>query len=130
MKHFLLDTIGILFILISPLLGWIPGPGGIPLFLAGLGLLAINHSWAKRWIKSIENKGSKFVDMIFVDHKLLKATYDILSLLLIFLGIYYIYHHTTNLILSLSVLALFTGVGIFLGNRKRLKSFSEWIKKR
>jgi hypothetical protein len=44
------------------LLGWLPGPGGIPLFLVGLSLLAINHEWAKKRMDSIKNTWQEFVD--------------------------------------------------------------------
>jgi hypothetical protein len=53
-KIILIDTLGVICIIGAILLGWLPGPGGIPLLLAGLGLLAINHPWAQRrmdWLK-------------------------------------------------------------------------------
>ena len=127
-KHVLLDIVGVLLIIISPLLGWIPGPGGIPLLLAGLSLLAVNHSWAKRWLKQINKRGSDLVELIFVDHTIWKIIYDIVSTLFVFVGIYFIYSHTSNFILSLAIFALLTGLGLFAGNRKRLQRFIKWIK--
>lgn len=40
--------VGILLILISPLFGAVPGPGGIFVFAAGLALVLRTSMWAKR----------------------------------------------------------------------------------
>jgi hypothetical protein len=39
---------GILLVIISPLVGAIPGPGGVIVFAAGLGLMLKYSEWAKR----------------------------------------------------------------------------------
>ena len=39
---------GILLIIVSPLVGAIPGPGGVFVFAAGLALTLQNSEWAKR----------------------------------------------------------------------------------
>lgn len=39
---------GTLFIIAAGLTGWLPGPGGIPLFLVGIAILATEFAWAKR----------------------------------------------------------------------------------
>ncbi|GAA2183909.1 hypothetical protein GCM10009785_29580 [Brooklawnia cerclae] len=41
-------VIGAVLIIAAPLTGWLPGPGGIPLFLAGMAVLASEFMWAKR----------------------------------------------------------------------------------
>ena len=43
-----LFALGILMILVSPLVGAIPGPGGIIVFAFGLGLVLKYSEWAKR----------------------------------------------------------------------------------
>ena len=40
--------LGILLIIVSPLVGAIPGPGGVFVFAAGLALVLQNSEWAKR----------------------------------------------------------------------------------
>lgn len=40
--------IGIAFLLITPLIGVLPGPGGVVTFGIGLGLILRNSAWAKR----------------------------------------------------------------------------------
>ena len=44
----LLFLLGCLLILVSPLVGVIPGPGGVVVFAAGLGLVLKYSDWAKR----------------------------------------------------------------------------------
>lgn len=41
-------VIGIAFVLITPLIGVLPGPGGVVTFGIGLGLILRNSAWAKR----------------------------------------------------------------------------------
>jgi hypothetical protein len=40
--------LGVLLILVSPLVGAVPGPGGVIVFAAGLGLSLKYSDWAKR----------------------------------------------------------------------------------
>ena len=40
--------VGFTFVLAAGLTGWIPGPGGIPLFLIGVAILATEFEWAER----------------------------------------------------------------------------------
>ncbi|MBC7985132.1 MAG: hypothetical protein H7X93_00445, partial [Sphingomonadaceae bacterium] len=46
--RFCLALLGGLLMLISPLVGAIPGPGGVIVFAAGLALMLKNSLWAKR----------------------------------------------------------------------------------
>ena len=46
-KPFVL-VVGLLFVIAAGLTGWLPGPGGIPLFLIGIAILATEFAWAKR----------------------------------------------------------------------------------
>jgi hypothetical protein len=43
-----LFVLGVLLIIVSPLVGAIPGPGGLFVFAAGLALILRNSEWAKR----------------------------------------------------------------------------------
>lgn len=40
--------VGVLLMTTAVLTGWLPGPGGIPLFLVGLAVLASEFEWAHR----------------------------------------------------------------------------------
>ena len=46
-RHALL-LLGVLLIILSPLIGAIPGPGGVFVFAAGFGLVLKYSGWAKR----------------------------------------------------------------------------------
>ncbi|TCC25756.1 hypothetical protein E0H92_32340 [Kribbella speibonae] len=53
-------VLGGILIIAAPLTGWLPGPGGIPLFIAGLAVLASEFEWAQRllyrvkdWVKAL-----------------------------------------------------------------------------
>ncbi len=41
-------VIGFTFVVAAGLTGWLPGPGGIPLFLVGVAILATEYEWAER----------------------------------------------------------------------------------
>lgn len=41
--------VGLSFVITAGLIGWVPGPGGIPLFLVGVAILATEYSWAERF---------------------------------------------------------------------------------
>jgi hypothetical protein len=40
--------VGLLIVIISPFTGVLPGPGGIPVFLIGVAILATEFEWARR----------------------------------------------------------------------------------
>src|SRR3712207_4967153 len=43
-----LFLLGVVLIIVSPLVGAVPGPGGVIVFAAGLGLMLKYSEWAKR----------------------------------------------------------------------------------
>ncbi|GAA1649486.1 hypothetical protein GCM10009744_46210 [Kribbella alba] len=47
-------VLGCLLIIAAPLTGWLPGPGGIPLFIAGLAVLASEFEWAQRLLQRVK----------------------------------------------------------------------------
>lgn len=44
----LILIIGLTLVIMSGLIGWLPGPGGIPMFLAGVAILATEFAWAEQ----------------------------------------------------------------------------------
>ncbi|MDZ7786029.1 MAG: hypothetical protein U5L95_02800 [Candidatus Saccharibacteria bacterium] len=128
LRHIIFDLIGVTLIALSPTLGWLPGPGGIPLLLAGLGFLSINHNWAKKLVVYVKENGIKLGKFIFHEHPAVQAAYDIFSVLFMGIGIYLISTYTQNLTLAVAIVLLFTALTLFLGNRKRLDTFSRWLK--
>lgn len=130
LKHIVFDVLGVTLILLSPTLGWLPGPGGIPLLLAGLGFLSVHHDWAKKLITYIKKNGIKIGEQIFREHPALQAIYDLVSFGLFAGGIYLITVYTRSLTLSIAIVCIFTALTIFLGNRKRLERLNKVLKKK
>jgi len=65
---------GMTLVLASGLFGWIPGPGGIPLFLAGVAILATEYDWAERFkqrILLLVNISSQW----YAKHRVLGSTF-------------------------------------------------------
>lgn len=127
-KHIILDLLGVLLMLISPLFGWLPGPGGIPIFIAGLALLAVNHEWAKRWLTTIRQKGINLADYIFVKHPIWEAFYDIATVILVVIGVHIVNTYTNSLIITIGILLFVFALFLFLGNRRRIQRLIKKIK--
>lgn len=124
-----IDILGGLLILASILFGWLPGPGGIPLFLAGLGLLSINHAWARRILKRVKANGNKLADLVFKDHPALIIVYDVLAVILI-VGAGIIWGlWSGNLVRGLAIALIFLGLSLFLGNRSRIQKINAYVRK-
>lgn len=120
-KHYaqliLFDTLAVLFMVGALLTGWLPGPGGIPLFIIGLSLLAINHTWAERYIKLLREYADKVSDLIFIPR--LRVFFDSLSPVLIAAGILLLVLLTGKWVIPLSVFLISMGLLCFFGNRDR-----------
>lgn len=52
----LLLTAGVLLLMLTPLVGPIPGPGGIVVFAAGLVLILQNSNWARRHFARLKKR--------------------------------------------------------------------------
>jgi uncharacterized membrane protein YobD (UPF0266 family) len=76
-RRIVTDAAGYGLIILSVLTGWLPGPGGIPLFLAGLGLLSIHNAWAKKLLVYFKENGLKLLAVIFPENTWIKALHDI-----------------------------------------------------
>lgn len=127
-KILMTDLAGVGLIILAVLTGWIPGPGGIPLFLAGLGLLAINHEWARRWLRQFKTHGLKLAELFFREHPVLKIIYDALALALVAGGIILLVQ-LQGLSRTFATVLLFLGLGLFFGNRKRLQKITAFFKR-
>ncbi len=118
-KIIILDTLGVLLMVTALAIGWLPGPGGIPLFLVGLGLLAINHDWAKRYIDVLQDYADRLGDLIFVSDKRAQAAYDVLGPVLLASGLWLMYQHPRVWITSVGLSLTCLGIVVLLGNRNR-----------
>lgn len=70
---------GLFFIVAAGVTGWLPGPGGIPLFLIGIAILATEFAWAAR-IRDVILAWVKIAGHWMKQHK-------VISVILILIGI-------------------------------------------
>jgi len=124
-----IDILGVLLIIAAGIFGWLPGPGGVPLLIAGLSLLATNHEWARKLLHSVKDNGVKIMDMIFKDHPVLALIYDILAIALLILAGVVIGNASGNITRGLATALAFFGFGLFLGNRKRIYAINRFVSK-
>ena len=125
-----LDTLGVLFMVAAIATGWLPGPGGIPLFILGLSLLAINHEWAKRHIDRVQDYVNKLNDMVFVQDKDVQLAYDIICPLMVVGGAYLLWQHSAPWTVSIGIFLVFASITVLLGNRKRWQRFRKRLKRK
>jgi hypothetical protein len=131
-KHYaqliLFDTLALICMALAIATGWLPGPGGIPLFILGLSLLAINHTWAKRYIDLLRRYADKVSDLIFIPR--LRVAFDVLAAVLCASGILLITLQTKIWILSLGIVSICFGLLCLFGNRNRWARLKKSFKKR
>lgn len=118
-KRILTDIAGYLLVLTGVATGWIPGPGGIPLVLAGLGLLSINNKWAKDLRDYLQKNGGKVVQVLFPDNRFVQIMYDVIVVLLIVLVGVLAWSHAALWQISLAVGLFFIALIIAGINRDR-----------
>lgn len=122
LKRIAIDAAGYFLIVAGIALGWLPGPGGIPLILAGLGLLSINNKWAEDLRNYLLKHGGKLVKILFPDNKYVQWLYDALvALLLAAVGLLE-WRHSAVWQISLGVGLFFIALFVALMNRDRLQS--------
>jgi hypothetical protein len=128
-KHYvqlvIFDTLAVLCMLAALLTGWLPGPGGIPLFLIGLSLLAINHEWAQRYIDMLREYADKISDVIFTPPR--RVFFDILTVFLLGLATFLLVRHSALWMVSLGIFSLAGASLCFFGNRNRWARLKAWI---
>ena len=121
-----LNGLGVLLIIIAPIIGPLPGPGGIPAFLFGLHLLSINNEWARRLKKYVETKSLELGDLLFPDNKKYQWFWDIFIFTNVAAGGYTLYLDILGSIWS-NILGIILGFLVFawFRNRHRWRRFSK-----
>lgn len=120
LKRILTDAGGYALILAGIATGWLPGPGGIPLVVAGLGLLSINNAWAKRLRIFVIDHAGKAADILFPRNPWVEWGYDALVVALFCLTIWLELRHASIWQVSLGISAFCIALVIALTNRDRL----------
>lgn len=119
-KRIAVDAAGYLLIIAAALTGWLPGPGGIPLFIAGLGLLSIHNEWAQRLRDYLLKHGGKIVKVVFPPIPWVQWLYDIIVVLLWVIVFILAEQHAAVWQVTLAVSLFFVSLAIALLNRDRM----------
>jgi len=123
LKRIGIDIAGFCLILLGLSLGWLPGPGGIPLVIAGLGLLSVNNHWARRLLGYFKAHSDNFMHFIFPNTKIIQAAHDVLVILMLAGAVYLLAWHRSAIWLGLSSSLIALAIIDFLFNRNRLKTW-------
>lgn len=120
-----IDIAGYLCIVGAVLTGWLPGPGGIPLLIVGLGLLATNHEWAARLLNYVRHHSKHFVDIVFDGKPAVKWLVDILGIALIALAVYLLIGVTKSVAHTAAISLVAVSLVLLLGNRNRFQQLKK-----
>jgi hypothetical protein len=118
-KRIAIDAAGYGLIILALLTGWLPGPGGIPLALAGLGLLSINNKWARDLRDYLLKHGGKLVQFLFPQNRIVQWSYDVLAIGLLAIVTALLYQHDAIWQISLAIALFFISVFLAAMNRDR-----------
>ena len=124
-----IDVLGFLLILIAIPIGWLPGPGGIPLIIIGLSLLATNHEWAEKLLEQVRAHGISLSNKIFNNDPRMKWLLDVVSIGFITAAVLLITMATGSLTKTAGISLIVSGAVLFVGNRKRLESLKKRVKR-
>jgi hypothetical protein len=117
-KRLLIDILGFTLIVAGLLFGWLPGPGGIPLILAGLGLLAIHNQWARNLLDEFEDRIRELSHKIFEASPKAQIALDVLAIAIVTLGAL-ILIDVSGLIKNIGWGLIITAIFLLLVNRRR-----------
>lgn len=109
-------ALGLVLIMIAPLVGWIPGPGGIIIFLLGIAVLASEFDWAENLQEFFLKTVPKEVKKRWRPTPKWEITFDITSVILMIGALFSAYINWWAPVLSLGI----AGICLFLFNRERL----------
>lgn len=122
-KRVLTDMAGYGLVVLGIVLGWVPGPGGIPLILAGLGLLSINNEWARRVRAYLLKHGGRVTRFLFPPNPAVQWLYDIVAVLLLIVVGVLEWRRAALWQMSLGGALFFVALLIALLNRDRYARF-------
>lgn len=129
-KRILIDAAGFGLMIIAPFLGWLPGPGGIPLFLIGLSLVATNHEWAANLLKDFDKKRVEFTDKYLMASPRVSLAIDFSGIIVICAAVYLALtapHFFFRLVgFGASTFTLI----ILLSNQRRFERITRYLKSR
>ena len=121
LKRIGVDILGYLLIIAAGLTGWLPGPGGIPLLILGLSLLATNNQWADHLLKTIQKRGVEISQKVFSGSPRVQWAIDIASVALIAVAVVILNLATKSLTKTTAIILIVSALVLLLINRNRIK---------
>ena len=109
-------ALGLVLICVAPLVGWIPGPGGIIVFLAGIGVLASEFDWAENLKEFFLKTVPKEIKNRWRPTPKWELVFDFTAIALLIGALFAARQNWWAPVLSLGI----GGVCLFLFNRERL----------
>lgn len=125
-----IDIAGFGLMIIAPFLGWLPGPGGVPLFLAGLYLVSLNHDWAENLLKDFEKKRVEWTNKYLMPSPRVSLAVDLISLVLLCIGVYLAVTQDNLLYRGSGLILVGFMIILLISNQKRFERIGKWFKKR
>jgi hypothetical protein len=120
-KAVAVDILGLSLILAAIPIGWIPGPGGIPLVILGLSLLATNHEWAGHMMERVKEQSTKASKQVSESSPRTKWVIDILSIVFIAAAVILFTQFTQSIAITSAVSFVISGVILLATNQNRYK---------
>ncbi len=118
-KRIIIDLLGFGLIILSPFVGILPGPGGIIIFFAGLGILSNNYAWAQKILHEIRDKGEDIAEKYIYSSRTVSWLLDILAICLLTVGILLLLHLPDGILRDSCVGLITLSLVIFFVNKKR-----------
>jgi hypothetical protein len=128
-KIILTDLAGVGCLILVPILGPLPGPGGIPLLLAGFGFLAVNHDWADDVIHYIKKHSENLQSAVFPDKTWVKWAWDGVAFGMLVTGTSINIYANWWVISGLSYGIMAGATTVFMLNRGRLSWFDKLLRR-
>lgn len=115
----MVDILGFTLILVAIPISWLPGPGGIPLIIIGLSLLATNHEWAERLMNRVKEEAFKASKRVADADPATKWGIDILGIVFITAAVILLTQFTRNITTTAAISLSIGAIVLLLTNQNR-----------
>ena len=120
----LVFTFGIILVILSPIVGTVPGPGGIAIFIIAIAILGSEFDWALELKSILIDKLPAEVKNRWRPTPLWQFWFDVTSLILLTLSIFLAYNSMWWSMISFGTMGMF----LFLFNRSRLDRLKKTLR--
>lgn len=129
LKRFGTDIAGYFCLLLVIPIGWLPGPGGIPLLIAALSLLSVHNPWAKSLLDYVKKHSDSLRTIVFPRNKRIELMWDIFAGLLFSSAfIISVFADTTVIRICATAMGAIASTA-FMFNRHRLEALQKTLRR-